>query len=365
MSPEKVITKPNVDFLKRLISAPGLSGYETPVRQMIEDAWRPLVDELSTSRLGSLHGLRRGTLPDPRPSILLAAHMDAIGLMVTGVVEGLLTLTSIGGLDPRILPGQQVIVHSNDRAGRQRQHPGVIVRPPERLLPADLHGKPPPIEYLLVDIGLAPQRVKRSVSVGDLVSFAQPPLELGEDTLAGHTLDNRASVAALTHCLEALKGRPLRWDVWAGATIQEELNLAGAHTSAFQIHPSLAVAIDVTHADGPGSPGYKTFPMGKGITIGWGPNIHPALYKAFSELAERVEIPWKMEAMPGHSGTDAIAMQVAAEGIPTMVLGIPLRYMHSPVEMVSLKDIARAGRLLAEFVSELDESFLERITWDA
>jgi putative aminopeptidase FrvX len=345
-------------FLKNLISAPGLSGYEEPVRDLIDEAWLPLVDEVHTSRMGSLHAIRYGTAPEPRNSLLVTAHMDAIGLMVTGIVEGFLTLTAVGGVDGRVLPGQIVIVH-----GRQ-DLPGVIVQPPPHLLPSNSIGKSVAHKYLLVDVGLHPAQVERQVRIGDMVSFAQPPLELGEGLLAGHSLDNRASVAALTHCLQLLTGRKLHWDFWAVATVQEEETLVGAVTSAFQIRPSLAVAVDVTFASGPGSPGHLTYPLGKGVTLGWGPNVHPALYKAFKNTADRLEIPYKMEPMPRHSGTDAMAFQVAAEGIPSMVLSIPLRYMHTPVELVSMKDITRAGRLLAEFAAELDDRTLDELKLD-
>jgi endoglucanase len=344
-------------FLKTLISTSGLSGHEAPVRRLIEAAWQPLVDETTTSRLGSLHGLKRGSGPEPRPGLLLAAHMDAIGMMVTGHSDGLLRVTEIGGLDPRVLPGQLVTVH-----GRQ-DYPGVVVQPPSHLLPPEVSGKTAPLEALLVDIGLLPEHATQEVQVGDLVSYAQPPIELSKDLLAGHSLDNRASVAAVTHCLELLQGRSLQWDLWAVASAQEEETLGGALTSAFALRPTLAVAIDVTFGAGPGSPSHVTFPLGGGITLGWGPNIHPALFNAFKELAERLEIPYKLEAMPRHSGTDAYAMQVVAEGLPTMVVSIPLRYMHTPVEMVSLKDIRRAGRLLADFAAQLDDKFMEKLTW--
>jgi endoglucanase len=341
-----------------LISSAGLSGREEPIRQVIAETWGPLTDELSVSRIGSLHGLRRGAGPEPRPSLLLAAHMDAIGLMVTGIVAGFLRLTEVGGVDPRVLPGTFVTVHGREDL------PGVIVQPPGFLVPPSIGDGSLPLEHLLVDTGLLPDEVVRLVRVGDPVSFAQAPLDLGSDALAGHTLDNRASVAAVTHCLQLLQGRRPQWDVWAVATVQEEETLGGALTSAFQLRPSLAVAIDVTFASSPGSPSHKTYEMGKGITLGWGPNIHPALNKRFVELADRFEIPYKLEAMPRHSGTDAMGLQVAAEGIPCMVLGIPLRYMHTPVEMVSLKDIQRAGRLLAEFAASLEPDFAANLSWD-
>ena len=348
-----------VQFLKKLISTAGLSGYELPVRELISEAWQPLVDELSTSRLGSLHGLRRGAGAEPRPSVLLATHMDAIGLMVTGVTAGFLRVTEIGGLDARVLPGQIVTVH-----GRQ-DLPGVVVEPEGHLLPDSQGAGAVPLSYLWVDVGLLPEQVGELVRVGDLVSFAQPAMELDGDLLVGHSLDNRASVAALTICLQELQGHALVWDVWAVATVQEEETLGGAATSAFQLRPTIALAIDVTFGSSPGATGYKTYPLEKGPTLGWGPNVHPALFDAFRELAKKLEIPYQVEMMPAHSGTDAISMQVTAEGIPTMVIGIPLRYMHTPVEMVAVKDIQRCGRLLAEFVAGLDSAFLDRLVWKA
>jgi endoglucanase len=148
------------------------------------------------------------------------------------------------------------------------------------------------------------------------------------------------------------------------ASSQEEETLGGAATSTFQLRPSLAVAVDVTFASGPGTPSYQSYELGNGVILDMGPNIHPGLYKSFKDLADRLEIPYKVEATGAHSGTDAYAMQVTAEGIPTMVLGIPLRYMHTPVEVVSLKDIARAGRLLAEFAASLDAEYMNKLSWE-
>lgn len=355
-------------FLKSLITTPGLSGYEGTVRKLIEDAWRPLTDELSVSQLGSLHGLKKGNRLDhddgkgtdqtSRPSILLAAHMDAIGLMVTGIVEDFLRITQIGGLDSRVLPGQLVTVH-----GRQ-ELPGAIVMPPANLLPKGAQSGPVDLQYLLVDTGLPARRLERLVRVGDLISFSQEPMDLKEETLAGHSLDNRASIAALTQCLHELQGRLHYWDTWAVATVQEEETMAGALTSAYQLRPDLAVAIDVTFGKGPGTPDHKAFALGKGPVLGWGPNIHNGLHLALKQLADRLEMAYSIEAMPRHSGTDAYALQVAAEGIPTMVVSIPLRYMHTPVEVVSIKDIRRVGHLLAEFITWLEPDFMEGLVWD-
>jgi endoglucanase len=345
-------------FLKQLITLPGLSGHEAPVRTAIAEAWQPLVDELTTSKIGSLHGLRRGAGPEPRRRILLSAHMDAIGLIATSVVEGLIHFTQVGGVDPRILPGQPVTVYG------RRELPGVIVQPPDRLLPESQAGKPVSMEYLLVDTGLAASETARLVRPGDLIAFAQPPFELAGETLAGHSLDNRASVAAVTLCLQELKHSIAAWDVWAVASVQEETVLGGAITSPFDIRPDLAIAIDVTHAKGAGVSDYRSFNLSEGPTLGWGPNIHTPAYRVLKELADRLEIPTHMEPMPRHSGTDAIGIQLVAGGIPTLVISIPLRYMHTPVETIALKDINRTAHLLAEFIARLEPDFMEKIHWD-
>jgi tetrahedral aminopeptidase len=345
-------------FLKQLMAAPGLSGHETPIRQLLEEHWGPLTDELSLSRIGSLHGLKRGNASEPRPSILLATHMDTIGLMVTKVVGSFLRITQVGGIDTRVLPGQLVIVHG------RKDLPGLIVQPPARLLPPKAQDGLVPLEYLLVDTGLTEEEIPHLVRTGDLVSFAQPPLETAAETLSGPYLDNRASLAVLSLCLDELQRRPHSWDVWAAATVQEEVTLGGAATSAYHLRPTVAVVLDVTFGASPGSPAHCTFPLGEGPTLGWGPNIHPYLYETFKKLAESLEIPYKTEVMPRMSGTDAVSLQITADGIPTMTLLIPLRYMHTPVEMVALKDLRRAGRLLAEFIAQLEPDTIDHITWE-
>ncbi len=349
----------NLDsFLKSLISTAGLSGYEEPVRKLISQTWQPLAESLSITPLGSLHALKPGTAQAPRPKILLAAHMDAIGLMVTSIKDGFLHVTAIGGIDPRILPGQPVCVH-----GKQNL-PGIIVQPAGNLLPADIQDNPVPLEWLLVDTGYEAQQVKEWVKPGDLVSFDSSPICMGEHLISGHSLDDRASIAALTVCLHELQHMQHAWDVIAAATVQEEETFGGAYTSSYDVLPDIAVAIDVTFAKSPGVSDYNTFPLGKGVALGFGPNIHPAIFNAFKELCVQLDIPYHTDVMPAHSGTDAYALQVAAEGIPTMVISIPLRYMHTPVETVDKRDIQRAGHLLAEFIGNLKSDFISNITWD-
>lgn len=349
-------------FLKSLISVAGVSGYEAPVADLIKQKWTPLVDDLTQSRLGSIHGLKTGTLKkSPHPSVMIAAHMDAIGLMVSRIVDGFLQVTNIGGIDPRVLPGTPVIVHAST-TGEDLY--GVIAMPPADLLPDGEGSGVIALKYLLIDTGLTPNEVAKKVRVGDRVSFGTEPVEMSGGCVSGHTLDNRASIAALTICLEELQSKSHLWNVWAVASVQEEVTLGGARTSAFQLRPTIAVAVDMTFGKGTGSSGYQTFGIGKGVTLGISPSIHPFLYTRFKEVAERIEIPVHDDLMPAYSSTDADAMQLVAEGIPTMVLSIPQRYMHTPVELVAMKDIQRAGRLLAEFVASLEADFMERIAWD-
>jgi endoglucanase len=344
--------------LKTMLSAAGLSGFESPIREIVQEAWAPLTDELSVSKIGSLYGLKTGRGEPPRRRVLISAHMDAIGMMVTGIQDGLLRFTEVGGIDHRILPGQRVTVHG------RADLPGVVVQPPAHLLPEAAGDGPVEMKYLLVDVGLRPDAVEEKVRVGDTVSFAQEPLELSGEALAGHTLDNRVSVAASTLCLEELQNRAHNWDVWAVASAQEEETLGGALTSPFDIRPDIAIVIDVCFAKGLGSSDWRSVPFGEGVGLGYGPNIHPALYDLFEKKAKALEIPYHRDLMPKMSGTDAMAIQVVAEGIPCMVLGIPLRYMHTPVETVSLKDIRRAGRLMAAVIADLAPDALEQIQWE-
>lgn len=350
-------------FLKEMLSAPGLSAHETPIREIIARAWEPLSDELIVSNLGSLYALKRGCGAEKRPRLMIAAHMDAIGLMVTAIEDGFLRITQIGGVDQRILPGQMVIVHASNGT-EPRALPAMVVMPAPFLLPPEAGTGVIDKPYLLVDTGLLADEVKALVRVGDLVSFASEPQCLAEKAISGHTLDNRVSVAATTIALEILSKRKHAWDVYAGATVQEEVGCIGAFTDPFMIKPDFAITIDVTFADGPGGGGKANFELGGGVAIANGACIHPALAKLMRQTAEDCEIPFYNEYAPNWSGTDSYGIQVVEAGIPVVELGIPLRYMHTPVEMVALKDIQRAGRLMAEFITNLPLDFMDTLIWE-
>jgi endoglucanase len=353
-----------VTLLKRLSEAVGLSGYEKPVRALIKKEFSRYADEVRTDKMGSLIALKRGQPVDkaetPPRRIMLAAHMDEIGLMVSGVEEGFLRVEPVGGVDKRLLVSQPVTVHSTGDGPRDL--PGVVASVPPHLLSSQERKKIVPFEKLFVDVGLPQDKTEKMVHIGDLISFRQEALELKGGLLTGKAMDNRASVAAVILCMELLAGMQHNWDVYAVATVQEEVGLKGALTGAFGVNPDVAIAIDVTWAEQSGVPQDQTFPMGKGPTIGVGPNFHPALHQALLETAQAQEIPYHIEPAPGSSGTDAWAIQISREGVPTALLGIPERYMHSPVEVIAVKDVERTSRLLAHFIAGLTPDFMDTLT---
>lgn len=346
-----------IAHLKTLCATPGMSGHERPIREVIAAAWGDLSDELNTDALGSLTAIKRGKGRKPRPRIMLSAHMDNIGFMVASVRDEFLYVSPIGGIDARVMPGQPVTVHG------RRDLPGLVVAPSDFLLPTPMRGGVVPVSELLIDLGLSAAEVAAQVRVGDVVSFAQTPASLNGGLLTAPALDNRASVAAVTVCLEALSGRSHEWDVLAVATVQEEVSLGGAQTSAFSLAPQLAIAIDVTFGTGPAARdfGDRTYELGKGPTIAFGPNLHPVVYKHLVDVAERGGFSYQSEPTTAHTGTDARAIQNSREGVPTALLGIPLRNMHTPVEVVHPQDVYTAGRLMADFIAGLNVDYLDRL----
>jgi endoglucanase len=345
--------------LQILTETPGPSGNEAAIGAAIEKEWRPLVDEIRHDRLGNLIGVKFGNGAGSRPSILIAAHMDEIGLMVHEIVEhqgnGFLRVTNLGGVDLRHLYGQLVIVH-----GRQ-SFKGVLGSLPASFLPKEKQNAPYGYEELVVDIGQDIESVRATIAVGDFISFFQPLRQLLHGRVAGKALDNRASVTAVSVCLEYLQSRRHAWDVLAVATVQEETRLLGAFTSAHSQQPDLALAIDVCFGKGPGATDTGTFELASGPMLDIGPNVHTGVYKALQKTAKELEMNVSLGTHSRGSGTDAWGLQVARAGIPTGLISIPLRYMHTMVESVALKDIERSGRLMGEFIATLELDFAQKL----
>ncbi len=344
-------------LLKKLSEAHGISAYEAPVREIVREEFAKHSHEVRVTKMGSVVGVRHGSGAAPRRRVMLSAHMDEIGLMVTGIEKGFLRITKVAGADARVMLGQEVVVHG------QRELPGVVGSRPPHVLPPDERDRVLPFDQLFVDVGLPETQVKRLVRVGDLISIRRAAFELKGGLFCGKALDDRAAVAAVAVCLETLAASQHKWDVLGVASVQEETTFLGAATSAHGLQPDMAIAIDVTFGEQNGVSDTLTVGMGKGPTIGIGPNFHPELVKALVDTASKLEMPYQMDPTPGASGTDAWPIQVARDGIPTALLGIPLRYMHTPVEAVSLKDVERAGKLMAAFIAHLDEEFVKTLTF--
>lgn len=345
--------------LKRLVEAHAPSGHEEPIRAILREDWAGLVDQFDMDGLGSLIGIKKATNSvDPPRRIMLAAHMDEIGMMVRDVVDGFIFVHRISGVDNRVMLAQPVVVHG------KRPLPGVVAAKPPHLLNANQRKKYPGFDELVVDVGLPGDQVNQLVTIGDLITPDVPLTELAGRKLAAKAFDDRACVAAVTACLDHLRGMSHRWDVYAAATVQEENGLYGATTAAYHIQPDIAIALDVTFAEQPGVGPDDGREMGKGPVMGIGPNFHIKLNDKIKETAKYHEIKLQFDPLPGSSGTDAWAIQVSRQGVPTALLSIPLRNMHSPVETLDLGDVERAGRLLAHFIAGLDADFLAAIDWD-
>lgn len=347
-----------VPLLKRLSEASGVSGYEREVRDIVVEALEPFADSVQTDALGNVIALKQGTGPAPRPSVMIATHMDEIGLIVSELEGSFIHFQQVGGYDDRVLLGQEVMVH-----GRQPL-PGIIGARPPHVLPSSERDKPIPHNELRIDVGLMADELTQWVRVGDLITMNRDLIELKGNLVAGKALDNRVSVVAAAICMEALARMRHHWDVYTVATVQEEVGLKGAITSAYGLHPDVGIAIDVTWADQPGAPDEYTSELGGGPTIGCGPNFHPKLQDALVETARELEMSRRLEPAARVGGTDAVVIQMAHEGVPTALLSIPLRSMHTPIETASTKDIERTGRLLAAFIGNLDDQFLPSLVWD-
>lgn len=348
------------EILRQLTTVDGPPGSESRVAELVESLARDTVTEVHRDALGNLIACRRGAAEAPG-RVMLAAHMDEVALVVTKVEKGFLHIAGIGGVDPRSVMGQEVIVYPSGPGSDQ--YPagllGYVGSRPPHLLSGGEREKVVPLKDLRVDLGLPASNLDRGlVRVGDRVVLRGPYCELLNGRVTTKALDNRASVAVMLGALGYLANMTHTWDVYAVATVQEEVGVRGATVAAFGLEPDLAIALDVTFGDTPGVSGEETFPQDHGPTIGWGPNLHPGVTRQMKTVADDLEIPYSIEPLPGNSGTDAWAIQVSQSGVPTGLLSVPVRYMHSPVEMVVLADLDRTARLLAAYIARLDASTL-------
>ena len=335
-------------MLSRLCALSGPSGFESEVAEAAAELLRPLTDEVYITRLGSVVGVRRCGREDA-PRLLLDAHLDEIGFIVTGHEEGFLRFAPLGGVDPRMLPDREMVILTEPPIY------GVVACLPPHVQSGEDMDKSLPIKDLFLDVGLSQEAAQKKIPIGTPATYRGGCAPLGADLLCGKALDDRAGFAVLLDVLERLREKKLNVDLYVLGSTQEETHSSGAITAAYEIAPNLCVAVDVTHGDSPDASKNETFKLGGGPVIGVGPNCARSLSGRLKELAGELDMPVQIEVMSGSSGTNAWPIQVSREGVATAVVSIPERYMHTPVEVVHRKDLEDTAKLLAAFVESLGE----------
>jgi putative aminopeptidase FrvX len=339
--------------LRELLTTPGPSGYEQSAATVFRQACSSFSDEVIRDSVGSTVARVRGT--GDGPTVAVIGHIDEIGLIVKHIDDkGFLWFGGVGGWDPTVLIGQRVELIT--RAGPV---PGVVGKKPIHLLKEDERKKVPELKDLHIDIGAADEEeAARQVRIGDVAVIAGAPVELGNGRVVSRSMDNRLGCFVAYEAARLIsEGERPAADVCAVAVAQEEITLGGATTTAYSLRPDVAIVVDVTFAtDVPGADekelGRHRF--GSGPVITRGATLDPAVFDLLYDTATAEGIPFTVDASARRTGTDADAVHLSRAGVPCGLVSVPLRYMHSPVEMVQLEDVDNAARLIAAFIRRLD-----------
>lgn len=334
--------------LERLCALGAPSGFESPAASVAAELLRPFVDEVAIDRLGSVIGVRRCGKPGAK-KLLLDAHLDEIGLIVIGIEDGFLRFRAIGGVDPRMLPDRELTVLTDPPIFGL-----VSCLAPHVQKPGD-SDKSVAIEDLFVDIGMSQEEAVKAVPIGTPMVYRGGCFVLGEGSMCGKAMDDRACFVTLLRAAELLNEKDLDVDLYIMGSTREEIGGAGAKAGTFAIDPDWCVAVDVTHGKTPDAPKDRALELLGGPAIGVGPNMTRALTERMVEKAKANKIPYQLEVMTGSSGTNGWGMQISREGVATSVLSLPLKYMHTPIEVLALEDMEMVARLLAVFAENLGE----------
>ena len=341
---------PRLEFLRRLIDAPSPSGYEQATRQVWHETVSVFADHVHTDLHGNVIASRN---PDGNPRLMFAGHCDELGLQINYIDDnGFLYFNTIGGHDPSLVPGRRVIVHATDGPVR-----GVTGRRAVHLTPRDQRGKAQKIEDIWIDIGVEDKdAVEELIRVGDPVTYDLGMQDLRNGQAVARAFDNKIGAWVVAEALRRINGESCTAAVFSVATVQEEIGLRGATTSAFGVDPLVGVAVDVTHATD--HPNVNKVTAGDvsltgGPVITRGANVNPVVERLLMESAEALDMKVQVEAEPRGTGTDANTIQLTRGGVATGLVSVPLRYMHTPSEIISLDVADQAADLLAEFAQRL------------
>ena len=354
-----------LNYLQGMAVQHGPSGHEAEVSGWLKARFEPLCDSVSVDPLYNVIALKKATAPtkdgSPAPRVMLAAHQDEIALMVADILpDGSLRMGQVGGVDPRILPASTVTVHATGGGEGAVKLLGVVGSTPPHLLNAADREHNYKREDLFVDLGMPVEQVRAQVRVGDLITLNGPATPLLNDRCAAKTMDDRACVACLLEAAERLQKMRHICDIYFVATSQEEVGSKGAAVAAHTIDPDLAVALDVTHATIPQSRPDTTVPLDAPAAT-YGPFVQHRLLERLKKAAEDHGIKLNTEHAERFTYTDLDNIQIAREGVPCVLIDLPLKYMHTTVELLDTNVIRECGRLLAHFLGDLDEGWNEAL----
>lgn len=342
----------SVQFLKTLVEAGGTSGYEGPVQALFRQQVEPLAESVSTDVMGNTIAVLNGR---GRPKLMFAGHADEIGFLVRYVNdEGFVYFSPVGGWDTEVVIGQRVTIQSASGPVR-----GVIGKRAIHLMDEEDRKRKSELDALWIDLGVADRaEAERLVAIGDPITMAAGFERLQGELATAKSFDNRMAVFIVAETLRLLQNQKLEAAVYGVSTVQEEIGLRGAHTSSYGIDPEVGVALDVCHAvDYPEADKLRRkvgdIRIGRGPVIARGANISPRVFDLLVSTAREQQIPYQIEAAPRGTGTDANAMQLSRAGMATGLVSVPLRYMHTPCEVLSLADLENACRLCAAFARRL------------
>ena len=325
----------------------GPSGAERGVSEAARALLKPFVRSVTRDVMGNVVGIRTAARYTER-CILLDAHLDEVGMLVTAHDKGYLKFTDVG-IDPRILPGLEVKVCTEPPIC------GVVSCLPPHVLSKEEREKPFPMEELRIDCGLTPEEAPIRVPVGTRIVYHTQPFRMGEKLLCGKSLDDRACFVILCRVMELLKDEELPLDVCVLGSVQEEFDALGAATGAYNMMPEQAIVVDVSFASTLDTEKENTKPLGSGAMIGVGPVMNRAMSGKLIDLAKAHNIPYSKEIMPARTGTNADEIQISREGVAVCCVSLPLRYMHTPIEVVSLDDMEACAQLIAKYILSLKE----------
>ena len=342
----------DLTFLQELIDAPSPTGCEVPVANVLKKRLQGCADLIETNVMGSVHATLKGT--EGTSSVMFASHIDEIGLMVCYIDDnGFLYVNQLGGVDAAVLPGMRVNIHTKNGVLH-----GVIGRKAIHLLKPEDRKKVTPLEELYIDIGYSKKDAEEKVRIGDPVTFDVGLERFGDNFVVGRALDDKMGVWISARVMEEVKAAGgAKVDYICAGTVQEEIGLRGAETSTYSINPDVAIAIDVGHAtDYPNVKQTQTgvSECGKGPLIARGPNINPVLFEMLACAADKCDVPYQIAPENRGTGTDANVMQLTRGGKATGLISVSLRYMHTPSEVLALKDLDYAVKMLTQFVLDLE-----------